>query len=100
MRRTQLFNLADNPHELLSEHHDPLVVALTGVTPRPHQVNLAEDPRHARRLRKMEALLLAEMRRHDDPWRLWNQPGDGFAIPERPPPPADKTGGKTRQAPR
>jgi hypothetical protein len=29
----------------------------------------------------MEALLLAEMRRLDDPWRLWNQPGDGLTPP-------------------
>jgi hypothetical protein len=26
----------------------------------------------------MESLLLAEMRRLDDPWRLWNQPDDGL----------------------
>jgi hypothetical protein len=29
----------------------------------------------------MEALLLAEMRRHDDPFRLWNQPADGLPTP-------------------
>lgn len=73
-RKTQLFNLTRNPHEFLPEHHDPAVIALTGITPQPHQTNLADDPRHAGKLREMEAALLEEMRRHDDPFRLWNQP--------------------------
>ena len=30
----------------------------------------------------MEALLLTEMRRLDDPYRLWNQPGDGLETPK------------------
>jgi hypothetical protein len=30
----------------------------------------------------METLLLAEMRRLDDPWRLWNQPDEGKTIPD------------------
>jgi arylsulfatase A-like enzyme len=81
VRETQLFNLAENPHEFIREHHDPQVQALTGVTPAAHQVNLAGDPRHAGKLREMEALLLAEMRRLDDPWRLWNQPADGLTPP-------------------
>ena len=29
----------------------------------------------------MEALLLSEMRRLDDPYRLWNQPADGLEPP-------------------
>jgi hypothetical protein len=29
----------------------------------------------------MEVLLLAEMRRHDDPYRLWNQPDDDLPTP-------------------
>jgi choline-sulfatase len=85
VRETQLFNLSENPHEFLQQHHDPKVTALTGVTPVKHQVNLAGDPRHADKLKEMEALLLAEMRRMDDPWRLWNQPADGSpaAPPEK-----------------
>ena len=31
VRETQLFNLKENPDELLAEHHDPKVTALTGV---------------------------------------------------------------------
>ncbi len=73
---TQLFNLADNPHEFLREHQDPQVTALTGVTPEPHQVDLADDPRYAAKRAEMEALLLDEMRRHDDPYRLWDQPNE------------------------
>ena len=82
-RETQLFNLADNPHELLREHHDPAVIALTGVTPAAHQINLAALPEHAEKLAEMEALLLEEMRRLRDPYRLWNQPADGLPALQR-----------------
>ena len=81
VRETQLFNLKDNPAEFLTEHHGPEVVALTGAKPAAHQVNLAADPKHAAKLAEMEAMLLAEMRRLDDPWRLWNQPAEGLAPP-------------------
>jgi choline-sulfatase len=81
VRQTQLFNLKDNPEEFLAEHQDPQVIALTGVQPEKQQVNLATDPRHAGKLAEMEALLLAEMRRLNDPWRLWNQPDDGLTPP-------------------
>jgi arylsulfatase A-like enzyme len=83
VRETQLFNLADNPHEFLQEHHNANVNRLTGVLPRGHQLNLAGDPQYADTLKEMEALLLAEMRRLDDPWRLWNQPDDGLTPPSR-----------------
>lgn len=76
VRETQLFNLAENPREFLQEHHDPGVIALTGQTPESHQRNLADDPRYAARRAEMEALLLQEMRRLDDPYRLWYQPAD------------------------
>ena len=70
------------------------MLALTGAKPATHQVNLAADPRHAAKLAEMEALLLAEMRRLDDPWRLWNQPDDGLAPPREKAPDAKK---KTRK---
>ena len=78
VRETQMFNLKENPEEFLAQHHDPNVIALTGITPKKDQVNLADDPRYAAKRAEMEALLLAEMRRLDDPWRLWNQP----ALPQ------------------
>jgi choline-sulfatase len=81
VRETQLFHLRDNPEEFVAEHHDAKVTALTGAQPAPHQVNLATDLKHADKLAEMEALLLAEMRRLDDPWRLWNQPTDGLVPP-------------------
>lgn len=68
VNETQLFNLADNPEELLPEHGRP---------------NLALDPQYAEKRREMEALLLEEMRRLDDPWRFSDQPADDL-----PPPPA------------
>ena len=78
VHETQLFNLAENPHELLSGHHDPSVKAVTGNDPLPGQLNLAGDPGYATRLAEMEKLLLAEMRRLDDPYRFWDQPDDGL----------------------
>jgi choline-sulfatase len=86
VHETQLFNLAENPDELLQQHHDPAVIALTGMTPAKNQINLAADPRHADKLAEMEALLLAEMRRLHDPYRLWNQPDDGLTPPPEPAP--------------
>lgn len=77
VRETQLFNLSENPLELLEEHADPQVVAVTDHVPQPHQTNLAGDPRYAAKLKEMQELLLAEMQRLDDPWRLWNQPAVG-----------------------
>lgn len=71
VRETQLFNLAANPHEFLQEH---------GKTD-PMQTNLAADPQHAAKLKEMEALLLAEMRRLHDPYRFWDQPDDGLTPP-------------------
>jgi arylsulfatase A-like enzyme len=82
VRETQLFNLKDNPSELLPEHRSEQLTVLTGVAPEPHQTNLASDPAYADRLTEMEELLLAEMRRLDDPWRLWSQPDEGKAIPD------------------
>lgn len=81
VRETQLFNLAENPDELLIEHHDPTIVAVTGVKPTENQRNLADDPAYAEKLSHMKSLLLAEMRRHDDPWRLWDQPHDSLVPP-------------------
>jgi choline-sulfatase len=46
------------------------------------ETNLATSPAHAKKLAEMEALLLAEMRRLNDPYRLWNQPDDGLEPPK------------------
>jgi arylsulfatase A-like enzyme len=81
VHETQLFNLARNPDELLEQHHEPKVIALTGHTPEPDQINLAGDPRYGDKLKEMESVLLAEMRRLHDPWRLWDQPADGLTPP-------------------
>ena len=81
VRQTQLFNLRDNPAEFIAEHQAPEVVALTGAQPAVHQVNLANDSQYADKLAEMETLLLEEMRRLNDPWRLWNQPDDGLVPP-------------------
>ena len=68
VRETQLFNLADNPHELLAEH-----LAETD------QIDLAELPSMAKKRQEMEALLSSEMRRLHDPYRLWDQPEEATA---------------------
>jgi arylsulfatase A-like enzyme len=74
VRETQLFNLSRNPLELLAEHHDERVADVTGYEPAQYETNLAHDPRYAEQLAEMEALLLEEMERLDDPYRLWDQP--------------------------
>ena len=74
VRKTQLFDLEQNPLELLEEHQDPATVQLIGNQPLPRQRNLAEDPEYEEKLAEMREILHAEMRRLDDPWRLWNQP--------------------------
>ncbi len=81
VQQTQLFNLKENPNEFLIEHHSDAVVSLTGIIPDPNQKNLADDFRYATKLQELEDLLLEEMRRLDDPWRLWNQPDDGLETP-------------------
>ncbi len=85
VQETQLFNLDKNPNEYLEQHHDPAVIELTGIKPKKNQINLAGDPKYADKLVEMEELLLAEMRRLDDPWRLWNQPDDGLVPPVKAP---------------
>ncbi len=74
VRETQLFNLADNPHEFLSEHHAPQLVKQVGTKPTPKQINLASDPAYKEKLAEMEALLLQQMTELHDPHRLWDQP--------------------------
>jgi choline-sulfatase len=76
VRETQLFNLAENPNEFIKEHHDPKVMAISGAHPSPAQSNLASDSRYAAKLKEMRSLLLSEMRRLNDPYRLWNQPAN------------------------
>lgn len=74
VRKTQLFNLNENPYEFLKEHSADEVIALTKHTPKSHQINLADDATHQAKRKELEALLLAEMQRLDDPYRLWDQP--------------------------
>lgn len=70
VRKTQLFNLKENPHEFLREHH-----ALRPFPePSPMAFNLAESPKYAAKRKELEALLLREMNRLNDPFRLWDQP--------------------------
>ena len=96
VQETQLFHLGDNPNEFLSQHHADAVTSLTGAEPSAKQVNLAGDPAHAEKLAEMEALLLAEMRRLHDPYRLWDQPDDGLPeVPQPAPKPPKKPKKKT-----
>lgn len=86
VRQTQLFNLNQNPEEFLTEHHADAVRTLSGAAPEDHQMNLAENPEFAAQRAEMESLLLSEMRRLHDPWRLWDQPDDGLTPPAEPVP--------------
>lgn len=70
IRRTQLFNLRENPHELLADHAASGVRDASGVAPEPVQRDLAADPRHADTLAAMRRLLAEQMRALDDPDRF------------------------------
>ncbi len=63
IRKTQLFNLAKNPNEYLLEHYK------SGKW----ETNLAGNPEYSDKLAEMEALLLEQMVKNDDPYKLWNQ---------------------------
>ena len=63
VRETQLFNLAINPHEYLPQHQKNA----------PLMTNLADIPEFADKRAEMESLLLSEMVRLNDPYRLWDQ---------------------------
>ena len=63
VRETQLFNLAKNPHEYIAEHNRK----------NRWETDLAEDPRYAKKREELEAALIAEMKRLDDPFPLWDQ---------------------------
>ena len=64
----------------------PTCIALTGQTPGRRASSTSPATRGTRpSSQEMEALLLAEMRRLDDPWRLWNQPDDGLTPPPQGP---------------
>lgn len=81
VQETQLFNLAQNPLELIKQHHTDEVIALTGNRPRKGQVSLTSDPNHRAKLQEMEKLLLEEMVRLDDPYRF----GEGYVNPQKQP---------------
>ena len=70
VRKTQLFNLKENPNEFIYEHHG----LRKFVKPNPNALNLADNPKFADKRKEMEELLLKEMRRLNDPHRLWDQP--------------------------
>ena len=74
VQETQLFNLSENPHELLVQHRAAQVQDLSGVKPRSEQRDLAEDPKFAAKRAELEKLLLKVQSDLDDPYRLWDQP--------------------------
>lgn len=70
VRKTQLFNLAENPLEWIADHHTPEVRKLLGISPAPHQTNLAGHAEFQSVRKHLEGLLLKEMERLDDPYRF------------------------------
>jgi len=68
VRETQLFNLSENPNELLAEHQASNLRVLLRNSPEPKQVNLADDSRYSGRRKELETLLNAEMKRLGDPY--------------------------------
>ncbi|MDP6557684.1 MAG: sulfatase-like hydrolase/transferase [Pirellulaceae bacterium] len=70
VRETQLFNLRENPHEFLVQHHAPDLQKLLKSSPKANQVDLAEIPEHAAKRKELETLLHDEMKRLGDPYQL------------------------------
>jgi arylsulfatase A-like enzyme len=70
VRETQLFNIKDNPNEFLIEHHDKKLRKLLGINPTQSQVNLADNPKHAKKRKELERLLKSEMKRLGDPYEV------------------------------
>ena len=68
VRKTQLFNLNKNPHEFINEHN------ILNSDNSSLLMNLSDSLKFTAKRKEMEALLLKEMKRLDDPYRLWDQP--------------------------
>ncbi|MGD9855623.1 MAG: sulfatase-like hydrolase/transferase [Planctomycetaceae bacterium] len=68
VRETQLFNIAENPHEFLAEHRAAELTSLLDRHPTPEQINLADLPEYAAKRRELEDLLRTEMERLGDPY--------------------------------
>jgi arylsulfatase A-like enzyme len=71
---TQLFNLLENPHEFLIEHHTAAVANRIAMEPSAGHINLADVPECKAKRQEMEAVLLQQMAHHDDPYRFSDQP--------------------------
>jgi len=68
VQETQLFDLKENPEELLAEHHTSELKRQLGNMPTPLQVDLAENPQYAKKRAELEQLLSEEQRRLGDPY--------------------------------
>ena len=71
---SQLFNLTANPHELIDEHHCPVIApqveAKQGRSLGDEQRNLAYHPDYQAKRKEMASLLAYEMKRLGDPYDL------------------------------
>jgi choline-sulfatase len=70
VRETQLFNLAENPNELLAEHQARDIITWVGATPSAQQIDLAEIDRFAAKRAELETLLTKQMELFGDPYEL------------------------------
>lgn len=70
VRKTQLFDLRENPKEFLVEHHNAQLKSLLMIDPATNQINLADSPQHAAKRDELQALLKGEMQRLGDPYEL------------------------------
>lgn len=70
VRQTQLFNLKENPNELLVEHHGPELARLLKNKPGTSQINLANSPEYVAKRKELEQLLRSEMKRLRDPYEM------------------------------
>lgn len=73
VRETQMFDLTENPWELLVEHRVDSCIEQTGNRPSEHQQDLAELPEFATKRMELEMLLKEQQHTWGDPFMLWDQ---------------------------
>lgn len=73
VRETQMFDLTENPWELLVEHSTDSCIEQTGNRPGEHQQDIAELPDFAAKRVELERLLKDQQRTWGDPYMLWDQ---------------------------
>ena len=82
VRETQLFNLAENPHEFLDQHTAEEVRKLSNASPTASQRNLANGPPTCQEAGGNGTSAARRDAKAQRSYRLWSQPDDGLETPQ------------------